>query len=131
MQISNQSWRQIQPDVMGAGGWGGKVMVTAATSLEDWKHVYTAAVVKLLTLTSHSRRDRPDATAAPLFSTETGPGRRIQGYASSLHCMLVNKNRHFMLTTDIETAVFCCFVVFFGGWGWGWTDTLFSVVSIS
>lgn len=29
-------------------------MVTAATSLGDWKHVYTEAVIRLLMLTSHT-----------------------------------------------------------------------------
>lgn len=41
--------------------------------------------------------------------------------ASSLYCMLINKNRHFMLKIDIVTAVF-------------WEEkkqTLFSVVSFS
>lgn len=29
-------------------------MVTAATSLGDWKHAYNEAVIKLLMLTSHT-----------------------------------------------------------------------------
>lgn len=39
----------------GGWGWGGKVMVTAATLLGDCKHVYNEAIIKLLMLTSHTQ----------------------------------------------------------------------------
>lgn len=72
---------------MGAGGWGGKVMVTAATLLGDCKHVYNEAIIKLLMLTSHAQWDSlpSGATAGKHnYSTKTGPGRCIHGWLPHL-----------------------------------------------
>lgn len=68
-------------------------MVTAATSLGDWKHVYNQAVIKLLMLTSHTQPDSlpSSATEAQLFYQSRAWEMLTWPNASSLHCTLINK----------------------------------------
>lgn len=78
---------------MGARGReGGKVTVTAATSLGDWKHANNEAVIKLLMLTSHTlarlaSQWHQHGTTVPPEQELGGAGRDASRFSSIFSCL--------------------------------------------